>query len=512
MKVRTIDDLEQVNNYRPLPKQREFHERPEKYVLLSGGYGSSKSCALVNHVIFKMLQHPGSRVLLARQIGVSLKKSTLEELFKWLPRDLIKSHNKHDFRIELKNGSVLYYSGLGDEKALDKLLSTEFSLVAIDELSEVEEKAWNLLASRLRFTGVPERQMVGCSNPCGTWLKHRFIDFVDDGYHTVFMKTSDNPYLPEGYVEDLRKALPVAQHSALIDGEWDSVVEENMLFEMDKVEEAMKRRGYRNDEEIFAVDVGEYGSDDSVISRRSGTRIDILKRVGRKSIPELARIIGKVIKDKDTQVVVDALGLGNGLCALLEEQGYTNLIWFKGAEKSYLPEMYANRKTETFFELMDRLSEIALPKSSRLRQEMEETKYYVNTRGVIQVEGNRARRKKGLSSPNELDSVAMLFCTEINEEKDPGLLKRMIDHLMMITHKPGEARTWLGEKKDDLVHGVIGKPTGRPTKPLPKLFTPEEELEKSNEEIMDRFMRASGGGEYIEVPKRGYLIIKRRKK
>jgi len=503
-KVQKIEDLEQVNGYKPLPKQKEFHERKEKYVLLSGSYGGAKSCSLVNEIIFHMLKYPGARVLLCRQYLVSLKKSTMEELFKWLPRDYIKSYNKAESKLVLKNGSMCFFSGLGDEKTYSRILSTEYSLICVDEISEItDEGAWSILVSRLRYMGVPEEafKLVASTNPCGVpWIKQKFIDFVDDDYYTVYMNADMNSHLPEHYVEDLRKSLPESQHSALIDGEWGQIVEENALFEMDKVEQTMKRRGYKGDEVIYAVDVGEYGNDDSVISRRSGTKVEIVKRVGKKSLADLSRIVAKTVKDKEVQIIVDALGLGNGLFSMLEEQGY-NVFPFKGNERSYLPEMYANRKTESFFELMDRLEEVALPKNSNLRIQMEQTVYTTNNKGLLCVESNRTRKKRGLKSPNELDSISMLFSTDICEDRDPNLLKRMMENLAVLTHKKGEPKSWEGAKPGDVrTIAVGGKPTGRAKRELPKPYTEKEEIGKTEEEIFDRWAESQGYLEYKLIP------------
>jgi len=130
LEIKNIDELCEINEYKPLKMQRRAHDSVKKYLLVGGGYGGGKSCFLVNIALNHMLQFPKSRVLLARQCLSSLKKTTLLTLLDWFPEDLVKIHHRHDSRIELKNGSVLYYSGLGDDKSsLKKHLSSEFSLV-----------------------------------------------------------------------------------------------------------------------------------------------------------------------------------------------------------------------------------------------------------------------------------------------------------------------------------------------------------------------------------------------
>ena len=76
----------------------------------------------------------------------------------------------------------------------------------------------------------------------------------------------------------------------------------------------------------------------------------------------------------------------------------------------------------------------------------------------------------------------------------------MLSILDAFTHKKGDLRP--GEK-DDKVHASIGKPTGEPRKPLPKPFTPKEEIGKTTGEIFDRWAQSMGYSEWREV-KQGF--------
>jgi hypothetical protein len=124
-------------------------------------------------------------------------------------------------------GHILALRNLDDPS---KYLSSEFAIIAIEELTENQEDVFNRLRSRLRWTGVPDTKMIGATNPGGIghdWVKKRWIErkfgpeeLEADKFIYVKALPSDNPYLQESYMTVLR-SLPENLRKAYLDGNWD---------------------------------------------------------------------------------------------------------------------------------------------------------------------------------------------------------------------------------------------------------------------------------------------------
>ena len=145
------------------PKQREFLESTVKETMFSGGYGSSKSYALCL-ALLKHAQNVGTRCLLLRKTLVSLKKSTLDTLIGVENPILLPNsykHHRQDGIIKLNGGGEIWYAGLDNST---RIRSTNFSMVAIDEVSELNEKEYLEILYRLR-SNIGSLQLFCATNP-----------------------------------------------------------------------------------------------------------------------------------------------------------------------------------------------------------------------------------------------------------------------------------------------------------------------------------------------------------
>jgi len=209
------------NGYRPTEKQRAFHAAPHTFKLYGGAMGGGKSRALCEEIFTLALEYPGNVIFLGRRDLTDLKKTTLATLLdEVVPSELIASHNRNEKEIVLINGSKIIY---GELKDVESLKSLNIGAFAIDEASEVSEDAFNMLVSRLRLN-VPGIKRYGllATNPAPGWVKRRFIDAPEPD--TIFIKALpyDNPYLPDGYVERLKRTLPETWVKRFVEGDWSA--------------------------------------------------------------------------------------------------------------------------------------------------------------------------------------------------------------------------------------------------------------------------------------------------
>lgn len=196
-----LSDL--VHTYTPRGTARRVLEDRSPELLVVGPAGTGKSRAALEKIHLAALLTPGMRGLIVRKTAVSLGSTTLV------------TFREHVAAEALQSGTVSYYSGSPEKAAgylydngsnivvggLDKpekVLSSEYDLIVVDEAIELSSTDWETLTTRLRNGKLSFQQILGCTNPSVPthWLKKR----ADRG--SVRMLTSlhtDNPVL---YTDD----------------------------------------------------------------------------------------------------------------------------------------------------------------------------------------------------------------------------------------------------------------------------------------------------------------------
>lgn len=211
--------------YVPTARQGEFHRSGARYKLYGGAMGGGKTVALCGEAIKLSLKYAGNRGYLCRHQLVDFRRSTLVTFERLCPPEIISNHWKDDRIIRFRNGSEILYGGLGGEEDLEKIKSTEFGWVGIDEATETYEEMFQLLDSRLRWKlpggGYPRFRIFLASNPEPGWVKERFIDRLPEDHAFIPALPRDNPHLPPGYDKGLRKNFPDEWVKRYLDGSWD---------------------------------------------------------------------------------------------------------------------------------------------------------------------------------------------------------------------------------------------------------------------------------------------------
>lgn len=183
--------------------------------------GGGKSRALCEEALDLCLDFPGNIGFIGRKDLTDLKKTTLKTLLEEvIPADMIASQNKQEKEIVLINGSKIIY---GELKDIESLRSLNLGFFVIDEATEVDEKAFHMLRTRLRLNlpGI-KRYALLASNPTPGWVKRMFVD--RELSDSIFVKAlpRDNPYLPDGYEEALRETLPELWIRRYLEGDWSA--------------------------------------------------------------------------------------------------------------------------------------------------------------------------------------------------------------------------------------------------------------------------------------------------
>jgi hypothetical protein len=163
---------------------------------------------------------------------------------------------------------------------------------------------------------------------------------------------TDNPHLPESYIDELRK-LPEESRKRLLEGNWDYSDDIDTLFSFNDISSCFDNPMGEGKKYITA-DIASYGDDRTVILVWDGFNIVSKSILKHQSIPTIADKI-KALKTEYNvplkNVIVDADGLGIGVKDILKCEG------FKAASKPLNGGNYNNLKSQCYFLLADYVRE-----------------------------------------------------------------------------------------------------------------------------------------------------------
>lgn len=227
--IRSKDDLTSANRpYQPYGGGLEVMFARDSEVVMSGPAGTGKSRACLEKLHLCALKYPGMRGLIVRKTRESLTEAALVTYEdKVLPEgSSICAGAQRRMRqgYHYPNGSEIIVGGL--DKA-QKVMSTEYDMIYVQEAIELEENDWEACTTRLRNGGMPYQQLFGDTNPDAPthWLKRR----AENGQtRLIESRHEDNPSVTPEYLAKL-DALTGVRYFRLRKGLW--VAAEGMIYD-----------------------------------------------------------------------------------------------------------------------------------------------------------------------------------------------------------------------------------------------------------------------------------------
>ena len=126
-------------------------DRPQRYLVLVGGRGGTKSRSVAYNILLKVSSTPGYNVAVVREFRVTLNDGAIALLYN-LAQELGIACRKasQSARITFPNGN--YITALGAERNPDNLRGMEvFTLVWLDEASNISRLSFDLLDPSMRL-------------------------------------------------------------------------------------------------------------------------------------------------------------------------------------------------------------------------------------------------------------------------------------------------------------------------------------------------------------------------
>lgn len=183
---------------------------------------------------------------------------------------------------------------------------------------------------------------------------------------------------------------------------------------------------------IMGVDIARFGDDMTVIQFRQGRDARTYPAIKLKGLDnmqvanECSYWIDKMNPDA---VCIDA-GNGTGVIDRLREMGYlVHEIWF-GAKPE--EEQYADTRTELWARMRDWLQGASISNDPDLRDDLVSPQYDFETKSEkIKLESKEKLRKRGLSSPDCGDALAVTFAVKV-ARKDKFAVRKPRKHLTSV--------------------------------------------------------------------------------
>lgn len=164
-------------------------------VLVAGPAGTGKSRACLEKLHMMCLMNPGMRGLICRKTATSLSSTALVTWRKFVVVEALNSgvvsyyggSAQEPASYRYANGSTVVIGGLDK---IEKIMSSEYDLVYVQEATDLTENDWESITTRLRNWQVSFQQLLGDCNPSHPthWLKQR----CDRGQTKMLHSTHEN--------------------------------------------------------------------------------------------------------------------------------------------------------------------------------------------------------------------------------------------------------------------------------------------------------------------------------
>jgi hypothetical protein len=408
--------------------------RDHRYTAVHACHDSGKSWIASRIAAWWIDTHPIGEAL------VVTSAPTFEQVRRILWRELHTAHaagklrgqmNQTDWSID---GELVAFGRKPSDydQASFQGIHARFVLVILDEASGIPEQLWTAAETLVANEGSRLLAIGNPDDPAGHFAK---VCGPNSGYHVIGISGLDTPNftgeeVPEAIADQLLSPTWVEERRARW-GEgsplWTAKVlgrfpdrSDDSLIPLSWIERARERELTPSGEVYLGVDVGRFGTDETVIvSLQGGKAKVVMVRQGDDTMQTCGHVIAAMRQTGAVLTQIDGIGIGAGVVDRLREQGFPveEVVSSRRADD---PQRFANLRAETFWELRVAFERglIALePADQVLAEQLASIRYKVNSRGQIQIESKDDMRARGAGSPDHADALMVCLAAPADEEE-----------------------------------------------------------------------------------------------
>lgn len=379
-------------------------------VLYGGAMGGGKTVLLCQYLVQEAERHPGASFYLCRKELKALKMSTLEVMIREVGITTRPGwrHRKSETKFEHSNGSTILYGALASDDDRDRIKSMNLTGAAIDESSEVEKESAQLLKSRCNRNHNGRPFLLHATNPEPCWLEE-IVKTPRKGQAFVPALPSDNPWLPDGYIEQIRDTYLDTPElfEAYINGVWGVIGNTDAVFDASELRACIGLE-FADIPDRWGVDVARFGDDTTkVYSTRAVGFIASWERKDTRQSSDDIQLLFQATDPSPESIRVDDIGVGGGVVDNLASGGLP-VVGIGAAERAVEHEKFVNRRAEMYWHVRNlvRSRAIPLPADDELLTELLATKYEIRS-GRIQLDAKARVKKRIGRSPDKADAFVL---------------------------------------------------------------------------------------------------------
>lgn len=407
---------------------------------VSSGHGIGKSAFTAWIVNWIMSTRPHAKGVVTANTSEQLSSKTWSEISKWTKRCI----TGHWFNVTTGRGAMRMTHKQFPESwrvdaqtcreensesfaGLHAANSTPFYI--FDEASAVPDKIWEVAEGGMTdgepmwfVFGNPTRN-TGRFHSCFNAQRHRWGHRQIDSRSVQITNKKQIEQWVDDYGEDsdfvrvrVRGVFPRASSSQFISR---ALVDEAMARPLAEQTSASRTA-------VVGVDVARFGDDQSVIRTRIGRDARTIEPLRFRELDTMqlaSRVVEHVglLRNAGYRVTVfvDGGGVGGGVVDRLRQLGI-DVIEVQFGAKADDQRKYANKRAEMWGRLKEWLEIGCLEQDEGVAIDLTSVEYGFNIRDQVQLEKKEDMKKRGLSSPDDGDALALTFAYPVPEFVDQG--------------------------------------------------------------------------------------------
>lgn len=291
-------------------------------------------------------------------------------------------------------------------------------MVVFDEASGISPAIYESALGALAGGGVVRFVLIG--NP--TQNSGAFYDaFKDPTFHKIHISAFDIPNVKERkqiiqglttheWVDEMKEKYGEESdiYKVRVLGEFPMHASDTLISigAIDGAFDADRER--YGEEEIIGVDVARYGDDSSAFVYRKGNFAKLLRKVGGHSTMEIAGLCKQYAREyPKARFFVDVVGVGAGVYDRLKEQtDISDRVFGVNSAGKPNSDEYLNIRAESWGNVRTWLKDAVIERHEDFYQ-LANPKYKITSNGKIQLESKDDMKKRGVSSPDVGDALAL---------------------------------------------------------------------------------------------------------
>ena len=244
----------------PLTEPQEdfvFSKKPHPAIV--AGLGAGKSRAATMRLLLLMLDDPGINTLYTMPTYDLLKLRAIPGFVDDLNSlGIAHSLNKSDYSITIAGLGTVYFRSYDNP---NRLIAFEVAHSVADELDVLSKEqasvVWRKISERTRQPSKVPNSIAAVTTPdqgFSGFVYDRWVVRADESTELIKASTLSNPYLPEGYVDQIRANYDPALAEMYINGEFVSLTQNKVYHYFDRSRHASSRTPQPGDRLHIGVD------------------------------------------------------------------------------------------------------------------------------------------------------------------------------------------------------------------------------------------------------------------